>query len=106
MNYIFGAFIGFFGAFIGFVLGLYAMIVAQSKQEPFDIGEAQAVLVKLRPYARFKTDTYIYLWGDGAVHIKLETIGGSKFRGEGKSLKEAIADMQSKSELVGKALKE
>lgn len=94
------------GMGFGLVIGAGLMAAYQPKNEPFDIGEAKTILAKLKPYSVNRADTHIFLWADGTVNIAFAPRGGSEFRGSGNSLKEAVADMQSKSELVGKALKE
>lgn len=73
---------------------------------PFCVGDAQAVMAKIRPLLPrqlYSTDASVWLWADGTVNIRVE-INGSELKGSGKNLADAVADISRSGDAVKAAL--
>jgi hypothetical protein len=94
-----------------FLLGVCGAVLYQAYVEPvaapFKMDAAQQALARLRPLSTGeRTDTYLYLWGDGSINLTVKLRGGTEIRGRGNSVEEAMADMRRQSSAVANALSE
>lgn len=70
---------------------------------PFCVEDAQKVVAALRPLVPHNYDTYVYLFGDGDVHVVAET-KDSKLIGKGPTLKAAVAQLSQVGDATKAAL--
>lgn len=75
---------------------------------PVTMEDCRAVLRRLAPLARCsmsgEAEVYILIW-PGRVSVNLETKDGSKLRGQGMMLREAVENLMDQSARVNEALK-
>jgi hypothetical protein len=70
---------------------------------PFCIDDAQKVVAALRPLVPEPYDTYVYLFGDGDIHVVVDT-KVSKLVGKGTTLKAAVAQLSQAGDATKAAL--